>query len=180
MNLKNSIEERMVRYFVNPLIKLKPVDFKKTLKKASRILIILPSSTGYHVYPKTIKQVETVFQGSHLTLIHSGQPLHSEKQNLSHPVIYLHVKKQSLWQLKNSPVLSAVSREQFDVLLDMDPEFNLAGIYLAKRRPFLLCIGLSKPLVGRYYNLLYNGSPEATYEEKLSGLFRFLKSFTAK
>jgi hypothetical protein len=180
MSLKNSIEEKIVRFLVNPFFKPTPLDFKKTLKNASRILILLPTSEANRIYPKTVKQIETVFQGRHLTLVHSCHPPQMEKQNLNHPVIYLHLKRQSVWQLKKSRVLSDVVREQFDVLLDLDPEFNLTGIFLAKRRPFSVCIGLSKSYISRYYNIQYNGSLDAAYDEKLSGLFRFLKSFMTK
>jgi hypothetical protein len=180
MSLRNSIEEKIVRFTVNPLLKAKPIDFKKTLKNASRILILLPSSADHRMAPKTVKQIESLFQGCHLTFVHSGQPFQAEKQNLNHPVIYLHLKRQSVWQLRKSHVLSDVGREQFDLMLDLDPEFNLTGIFLAKRRPFPLSIGLSKPFIGRYYNVQYNGSLSAAYDEKWSGLFRFLKSFMTK
>jgi hypothetical protein len=180
MSLRNSIEEKIVRFAVNPLFKAKPLDFKKTLKNASRILILLPSSAAHRMVPKAFKQIEIVFQDKRLTFVHSGQPSQAEKQNLKHPVIYLHLKRQSVWQLRKSRVLSDVVREHFDILLDLDPEFNLTGIFLAKRRPFSLCIGLSKPCIDRYYNVQYNGSLDAAYDEKWSGLFRFLKSFMTK
>jgi hypothetical protein len=188
MNLRNSIAEIRIRFFINPFHARDPVDFKKTLKKSSRILIVMPAGTNHRIVPRALKLLEAAFPSSRFTWIHPGvspgmNPGASagpEKQDLNHPVLYLHLKRQTLGQLKKSQVLSGLGRENFDAMFDLDPEFSLAGIYLAKLRRFPICIGFSKPCSGRYYNFQYNASPEATYEEKLSGLFRFIKSFVSK
>jgi hypothetical protein len=188
MTLRDSIAERRVRYFINPFQKPDVVDFKKTLKKASRILIVMPAGTNHRIVPRALKHLDAAFPASRFTWIHPGRyagmnPGASsglESRDLNHAVLYLHLKKQTVGQLKKSQVLSGLGREHFDALLDLDPEFSLVGIYLSKLRRFPLNIGFSKPFSGRYYNILYNASHEATYEEKLSGLFRFLKSFISK
>ena len=196
MTLRNSIAEKRVRFFINPFHSPDPVDFKKTLKKSSRILIVMPADANHRIAPRVLKHLEAAFPSSRFTWIHPGaspgmnpgrgsgmNPDASagpEKQDLDHPVLYLHLKRKTLGQLKKSQVLSGLGRENFDALLDLDPEFSLAGIYLAKLRRFPISIGFEKPYSGRYYNIQYNGSPEATYEEKLSGLFRFIKSFVSK
>jgi len=188
MTFRNSIAEIRVRFFVNPFHSPDPVDFKKTLKKSSRILIVMPAGANHRITPRTVKHLEAAFPSSRFTWVHPGRstgrnpgvPAEAEKQDLNHPVLYLHLKRQTLGQLKKSQVLSGLGRENFDALLDLDPEFSLAGIYLAKLRRFPICIGFTKPHSGRYYNIQYNASPEATYEEKLSGLFRFIKSFVSR
>jgi hypothetical protein len=188
MTLRNSIAEKRVRFFINPFHAPDPVDFKKTLKKSSRILIVLPALENHRILPKTLKSLEGAFPSSRFTWIHPGRSIGGypgassgvEKQGLNHPVLYLHLKKQTVGQLKKSQVLSGLGREPFDAMLDMDPDFSLVGIYLAKLRRFPLSIGFVKPFSSRYYNIEYKAAPEATYDEKLAGLFRFIKSFVSK
>jgi hypothetical protein len=164
------------------------VDFKKTLKKSSRLLIVMPALENHRILPKTVKTLDAAFPSSRFTWLHPGRgigthpgaPAGAEKQGLNHPVLFLHLKKQTIGQLKKSQVLSGLAREPFDALLDLDPEFSLVGIYLAKLRQFPLCIGFMKPFSSRYYNIQYKASPEATYDEKLLGLFRFIKSFVSR
>ena len=180
MTLRDSIAEWRVRCFINPFQKPDVVDFKKTLKKSSRILIVMPAGTNHRIVPRALKHLDAAFPASRFTWIHPGASSGLENRDLNHAVLYLHLKKQTVGQLKKSQVLTGLGREHFDALLDLDPEFSLVGIYLSKLRRFPLSIGFSKPFSGRYYNILYNASREATYEEKLSGLFRFLKSFISK
>jgi hypothetical protein len=180
MTLRNSISEKHVRFFINPFHAPDPVDFKKTLKKSSRLLIVMPALENLKILPKTLKNLEAAFPSSRFTWIHTGASAGPENQGLSHPVLFLHLKKQTIGQLKKSQVLSGLDREPFDAMLDLDPEFSLVGIYLAKLRRFPLSIGFMKPFSGRYYNIQYNAAPEATYDEKLAGLFRFIKSFVSK
>jgi hypothetical protein len=180
MTLRDSISEKRVRFFINPFQKPDMVDFKKTLKKSSRILILMPAQTNHRIVPKGMKHLEAAFPSGRFTWIHPGSSPGRQDRDLNHPVLYLHLKQQTVGQLKKSQVLAGLGREPFDALLDLDPEFSLVGIYLAKLRRFPLSIGFSKPFGGRYYNILYNASSEATYEEKLSGLLRFLKSFISK
>ena len=180
MTLRNSIAERQVRFFINPFYAQDPVDFKKTLKKSSRILVVMPALENHRILPKTLKNLEAAFPSSRFTWIHPGASIGAEEQGLNHPVLFLHLKKQTVGQLKKSQVLSGLDREPFDALLDLDPEFSLVGIYLAKLRRFPLSIGFVKSFSSRYYNIQYNAAPEATYDEKLLGLFRFIRSFVSK
>jgi hypothetical protein len=180
MTLRESIAEKQVRFLVNPFKSPDIVDFKKTLKKSSRILILMPESAGHRIVPKAMKHLETAFPSSRFTWIHPGASPGRPDRDMNHPVLYLHLKKQTVGQLRKSQVLAGIGREAFDALLDLDPEFSLVGIYLAKLWRFPLSIGFLKPFCGRYYNFLYNPSNEATYEEKLTGLFRFLKTFVSK
>jgi hypothetical protein len=180
MTLRNSISEMRVRFLINPFQTTDAVDFKKTLKKCSRILVLMPARTNHRIMPRALKPLEAAFPSSRFTWIHAGASPGPEHPDLSHPVLYLHLKKQTVGQLKKSQVLAGLRREQFDALLDLDPEFSLVGIYLAKQRGFPLSIGFSKPFADRYYNIQYNASSESTYDEKLTGLFRFLKSFVSK
>jgi hypothetical protein len=180
MNLRNSISEMRVRFFINPFRTTDPVDFKKTLKKSSRLLVVMPALENHRILPKTLKQLEAAFPSSRFTWIHPGASAGREKQGPDHPVLFLHLKKQTLGQLRKSQVLSGLDREPFDALLDLDPEFSLVGIYLAKRRRFPISIGFVKPHSNRYYNIQYKAAQESTYDEKLAGLFRFIKSFVSK
>jgi hypothetical protein len=188
MTLRDSIAEKHVRFFINPFHTPDPVDFKKTLKKSSRLLIVMPALENHRILPKTLKNLDVAFPSSRFTWIHPGRSIGRypgasagvDKQGLNHPVLFLHLKKQTVGQLKKSQVLSGLDREPFDALLDLDPEFSLVGIYLAKLRRFPLSIGFMKPFSSRYYNIQYKAVPEATYDEKLNGLFRFIKSFVSK
>jgi len=188
MNLRNSISEMRVRLFINPFHATDPVDFKKTLKKSSRLLVVMPALENYRMLPKTLKQLEAAFPSSRFTWIHPGRSLGmnpgasagGEKHGPDRPVLFLHLKKQTVGQLRKSQVLSGLDREPFDALLDLDPEFSLVGIYLAKLRRFPISIGFVKPHSNRYYNIQYKAAPESTYDEKLAGLFRFIRSFVSK
>ena len=180
MYFQYRIQEKWIRFLIHPFWKPGAIDFKKALKKASRILVVLPSSSSNRIYSKILKQIEGVFQGSHMVFIDPGSVPQTENQQLSHAILYLHMKRQTFRQLRKSHVLTNFSRETYDMLLDLDPDFSLVGFYIARLNRLSLTAGFSKPCSDRYYNIQYKGSAESTYEEKCLGLIRFLKAFTSR
>jgi hypothetical protein len=180
MGLVNGAREKWIRFFINPFQKREPLDFKKTLKKASRILILLPASDANRVTPRILSQAETAFPGSLITLVHPGSGGPSEGKTLSHPVLYLHMNNRGIRQLLRSQVLMSCARDPYDLLFDLDPDFNPVGYYLARLKPGMVSVGFVKPYSARYYRIQYNASKEANFEEKASCLFQFMKGFVPR
>jgi hypothetical protein len=180
MTLRDAIQEKIIRSFVRPFGRTVPLEFKKALKKSARLLVVLPASSALQIAPKTMRQMESVFPSSRFTFIHPGSPAGSGEKDYGRPILYLHLKKNTVGQLRKSHVMSGLNLQSFDTLLDLDPEFSLVGAYLARKVGFPLCIGFTKPFSSRYYNLLFTGRSESSIDDRVSELFRFIKSFVSR
>ncbi len=180
MNLRDQIQERIVRSFTRPFARTLPLEFKKTLKKSARLLVVLPAAAGHKLTARTMRQLDAVFPAGRFTFISPGAPDGSGGPDLGRPVLYLHLKKNTINQIRSSQVLAGLNLGAFDTLLDLDPDFSLTAIYLARKLGYPLCIGFNKPCADRYYNLLFTGPSAAPADERVSELFRFLKSFVSR
>lgn len=180
MTLREQIQERIVRSFTRPFQRTAPLEFKKALKKSSRLLVVLPASAVHRLTARTLRQLDAVFPAGRFTFINPGAPGGTGGPDPGRPVLYLHLKKNAVGQIRRSQVLAGLNLGAFDTLLDLDPDFSLTAIYLAKKMAYPLCIGFNKPAADRYYNLLFTGSSQSPFDERVSELFRFLKSFVSR
>jgi hypothetical protein len=180
MTLRDRIQEKIVRSFTRPFRRTVPLEFKKTLKKSARLLVVLPASAGHRLTARTMRQMDSVFPSGRFTFIHPGAPAGSGETDFGRPVLYLHLRKNTVGQIRNSQVMAGLNLQAFDTLLDLDPDFSLVGVYLARRMGAPLCIGFAKPHGDRYYNLLFSAPSGTPIDERVSELFRFLKSFVAR
>lgn len=180
MTLRDQIQERIVRSFTRPFSRTVPLEFKKTLKKSARLLVVLPASAANRITARTMRQLDAVFPSGRFTFICPGAPDGSGGPDPGKPVLYLHLRKNTVGQIRGSQVLAGLNLGAFDTLLDLDPDFSLTAFYLARKMGYPLCIGFNKPAADRYYNLLFTGSSQSPFDERVSELFRFLKSFVSR
>jgi hypothetical protein len=180
MKLRDAIQEKIVRYLTRPFRRSATLEFKKTLKKSARLIVVLPASPAHRIAPRTMRQLESAFPSGRFTFIHPGAPSGSGEADYGRPVLFLHLKKSTVGQIANSQVMSGLNLQSFDTLLDLDPEFSLVGVYLARKTGFPLCIGFAKPHSDFYYNLIFSSGSGGPIDDRVSGLLRFLKSFASR
>ncbi len=171
MTLQKTIVPALIKIFVHPVFRNRPVDFKTHLKKANKILIFCPTGE------KTLYQIPRfidLFPRKRAVVLHQG-PSISDTDKYS--VISFDTSKQKFWNLIESKLLKQLTRYNFDVFLDLDPEFNLFTLYLCRFLNSPVRIGFSKLHTNWSYNLEYCTKRDLLYEEKLEGLFQFLQSF---
>jgi len=171
MTLQKTIVPALIKIFVHPVFRNQPVDFKTHLKKANKILISCPTGEkALYQIPRFID----LFPRKRAIVLHQGSSISNTNK---YSVISFDTSKQKFWNLIESKLLKQLTQYNFDVFLDLDPEFNLFTLYLCR---FLNCpvrIGFSKLHTNWSYNLEYCTKRDLSYEKKLEGLFQFLQSF---
>ena len=171
MTLQKTIVPALIKIFVHPVFRNRPVDFKTHLKTANKILIVC--STG----EKTISQIPRfidLFPCKKAVVLHHD-PSISDTNKYS--IISFDTSKQKSLNLIESKLLKELAHYNFDVFLDLDSEFNLFTLYLCRFLNSRVRIGFSKLHTNWSYNLEYRTKRDLPYEKKLEGLFQFLQSF---
>lgn len=176
MTLQETIFQGLIRFFLHPFSRNRPIDFKTHLKRTNRILISCPTGKKYVSCSKAIADITSLFPKEGLVVLYSDQKGIKTRPSPNNTINSLNISEKNPWNIIRSPALKQLAQNRFDVLLDMNPEFSLLNIYLCRllRPPVRICF--PKPYSEHYYNLQYNGKPNTPYPQKLEGLFQFLKS----
>ena len=181
MTFQETISQHLIRLFVHPISRNRPINFNTHLKKATRILIACPSSEKVTSHSKTISDFTHLFPRENLVVLFPDLESYSPEKHtiqllIDHPLTFPNLKKQNLYHLLRAQSLKQLAEQPFDVLLDLDPDFSLLNAYLCRLLRPPLRISLSKPYSNAFYNLQYNGKANAPYAKRLERLLQFLKS----
>jgi hypothetical protein len=176
MNLANHLQQRLITILVRPFSRDNAVEYKSGLRKASRILLLLPPA-GLSSPEKTLGSLRNIFPHAQLTLLNAGNEIPAAKKQPDVPQTYLDLRKQTYWALSRSPALDALVRRRFDVFLDLDPAYSLLAVYLCQSMRAPIRIGFAKPQSEKFYNFQFHGKSGATEAQQTAGLLQFLKSF---
>ena len=176
MTVQDKLSQAIIYLFLNPFRRHNPVDFQDVLNKADTVLISCPVIKESPITSEIIHRYMTLFSAKTCTLIcpdTTGNALHGPIDS----ALLLDFSKQTLWHVLRSEVLKKLSETNWDVLLDLDTEFNILNAYLSRKLQPILSIGFQKPYSQKFLNLEYNSQSTDPYNKKLDGLFRFLQQF---
>jgi len=183
MRLQETIDQGLIRFFIHPFFQNKPIDFRTFLKSATRVLISCPAgeemdSGGamFGEYTKLFPRKDVRFLCPDVN--HSSSKKSDLNTWIMNSVALPDIPKMSLWSFRRSKSLAQFHEQRFDVLIDLDPDFNLLNVYLCRFIQPPVRVGFSKPFGHRYYNIQYNGS-DTSYAANLEGLFNFLLSLVS-
>jgi ADP-heptose:LPS heptosyltransferase len=178
MGIRQFIDLKLITLLVDPFTKEKPFEFRSALRDASRFLVLYQGKDPVQL-EKTLTSLRSVFPegGIHVLRLADGPVLPRKPAGISETAIP--VPKQTYWKLSRSEELKAFIRKRFDVFLDLDQGNSPAGAYLCRAMRIPVRIGMVKPQSEKFYNFVYNGKAEASSEQKIDGLIRFLKSFVS-
>jgi len=176
MNFGNWIQEKWIRYFVPPFRGSESVDFKNTLRKAKEILVLLSSTPEEEKDFKVLKSLMAIFPNAHFTFLSLNSNVQMPKSLSSASFIVL-PPHSTIWQFQGSTILSQVLQEKIDLFFDLDPQFTLLGIYLARRLSPKVSISLVKPYSDLYYTVQYHGDWKMPFSKRWLSFFRFLRTF---
>jgi len=180
MKFQDYFSQWLLRIFL-PGMKKDRTHFKKSIQKASKVLISCPRDMKKGHTEKAVSGLAGLFPRQGVILLYPGfkedESSGSEKKISSTPVLIPNLKRQSLWMLMRSAELRALSRRSFDLFLDLDPEFNLMNCYLSRSLKAPVRITFQKPYSQSFYNLVYQPTRGSEYGKQLEGLLKFLKAF---
>lgn len=176
MNLGNWIQEKWIRYLVPPFRGAESVDFKLCLRTAKRILVLLSSVPEEEKDFRLLKSLTGIFPNAHFTFLFLNSNIPKPKSLSSASFIFL-PPHSTVWKLQNSTILSQVLQEKIDLFFDLDPQFTLLGIYLARRLSPKMSISLVKPYSDVYYTVQYHGDWKVPSPKQWLSFFRFLRTF---
>jgi len=179
MKIRDFVQQQMVLLLVQPFSKEKQVEYKSSLKKATRILVLFPGSELPWL-EKTLFSAKSIFPDAAFTVLYTGNAEFRIKKQTDVTLENLLLSKETYWTLSRSKRLNPFVKKRFDILLDLNPEYSLLGIYLCRLIRAPIRIGLDKSQSEKFYNFIYRGKTEATYAEKVAGLVQFLRSFTTR
>lgn len=175
MNFGNWIQEKWIRYFIPPFRGSESVDFKYALRTAKEILVLLSSFEG-EKEPRVLKSLTSLFPNAHFTFLSFDSNVPRSK-SLSSASFVLLPPYSTIWQLQNSKILAQILQKKIDLFFDLDPHFNLLGIYLARRLYPKVSITLVKPYSDLYYSVQYHGDWKMSFPKQCLTFFRFLRTF---
>ncbi|MCD6116136.1 hypothetical protein J7K93_03900 [bacterium] len=171
MNIIEKIGYSYVRFFVNPQRKRKAVNFKDSLSKAASILVIPRADQTREDKESLKKQFSDLFPEKRIDIFTPDEDLLiSGKQRT-----YQYTS--NIKDILQSQTIKNTAGSGFDVLIDLDMDFNLPAIYLTRKLNPEVCICLDKPYTKPFYNLNFNGVKKSSYENIISELCKFLKGF---
>jgi hypothetical protein len=176
MNIRQSINLKLITLLVQPFAKEKPFEYRSALRNASRFLILFSGADPVQL-EKILSLLQSVFPHGSFNVLRIADEAILPKRSAGVSETTVHLPKQSYWTLTRSAELNAFVRKRFDVFLDLETGTGLVGAYLCRAMRIPVRIGLAKPGSEKFYNFLYNGKSEASNEQKISGLIQFLKSF---
>jgi len=170
------------RHILNPLLGMYPIDFKTHLRESTRILICSPSLEIVKYQNISLSEFGNIFPRKGLTVFYpDSDGLINNDRKLEEVLDQqIPIRNKSIlnfWNTLRSPTLKELKILKIDILLDLDPEFNLLNIYLSQILHPPLRISFVKNKSNFFYNLQYKGKPDASYAESIQGLLEFLKSF---
>ena len=183
MRLQETIDQGLIRFFIHPFFRNKPIDFRTFLKRATRVLISCPAEEEMDSGGAMIGKYTKLFPRKDVRFLcpdvnNSGSKMSHLKTVMRNSIALPDIPKMSLWSFRRSKSLEQLHEQRFDVLIDLDPDFNLLNVYLCRFIRPSVRVGFSKPFGHRYYNIQYNGS-DTSYAVNLEGLFNFLLSLVS-
>ncbi|GEM_PF-3061774 len=181
MAITHSITKNYIRFFVNPGFRDRPIDYRENLKKCRDVLICYPIFDDAIRYSAELSEINSIFSNKNLSIIHFGYDRYTpEKHKLQslfdHPIKFLDVTRQNLWNIVRSKSIRELSAHSFDLFIDLDIRFNLINIYLCRLLRPAVRVCFSKPYCNHFYNVQYRTSINSPYKEKLKSLTNFFNT----
>ena len=174
-----TLGQSMIRLFFQPSSRRVPVDFRRALREATRILVFCPTEQATVTYADQIESITRLFSGYEIVLLHTEvtgyNPDNYKIQSLFDSLVTVSdIPKGGFLKTARSEEVSQLISKPFDVYIDLDPTLNLLSLYLCRRIYPSIRIGLFKPYGTYFYNLIYNGDEHTPYKDRLDGLCKFL------
>jgi hypothetical protein len=182
MGFISNLEQLLIRLFIRPFSNNDTVDFKETLRNAKHVLIVWPCGEELRSNQVVIESFSRLFPHASCITVHrdcgtNNRTTEDVGKFIKPSMISFANKNVHLWSIIRSEHFKELRERHFDVLIDVDPVFNLLSAYLCRVLNPRIRIGFSKPYSLKFYNLLYNGMLSSEYSKRLHGLHRFIKSF---
>ena len=183
MRFQETIDQGLIRFFIHPFFQNKPIDFRTFLRSATRVLISCPAGGEMGSCGGVVGKYTTLFPRKDVRFLcpdvnHPSSKKSDRNTGIMNSVSLPDIHKMSLWNFRRSKSLEQLHEQRFDVLIDLDPDFNLLNVYLCRFIQPPVRVGFSKPFGHHYYNIQYNGSDES-YAANLEGLFNFLHALVS-
>jgi hypothetical protein len=175
MTLHDTIALSFIRCLIHPFVESKPVEYKSGLKKAQRILISCPAGEKGDLYGKSIEDFVALFKGKKVSVILPNRKvgmISAEKGPLDRSPGAI---KFRLFRILKSRFILGLQTKKPDVLIDLDPNFNLLNIYLCRFLQTSLRIAFRKPQSHPFYNLQFDSDSDLSYPERREKLYQFLQ-----
>jgi len=171
MNVYEKIGYNYIRFFVNPQRKRKAVNFKDSLSKAVSILIIPWADLAGENKKSLKEQFSSLFPKKRIEIFTPDNDLIIPGEEGTYHYT------SNIKNILQSQSIKNLTVSKFDVLIDLDPLFNLPAIYLTRRLNPDVCICFDKPFTKPFYNLNFNGVEGSSHEDKIKELCKFLNGF---
>jgi hypothetical protein len=181
MTIISRFEEVLIRIFINPHFEDETIDFKSRFKKAKRILISYPPGREFEDCRPMLDVFTKLFPKQNLTILHFDVKKYNPQRAHIHRQLYPYltlpdIPRQSLMSFAKSKSLKTLRQLTFDILFDLDPNFNLLNAYLCRMLKPPIRVGFKKACSSSYYNIEYNVETDSSYSSKLQGLINMLQS----
>ena len=176
MKITNQILKFCILNCSNPFQKKNSLSFQKIISQARRILIITPFGNT-PVFDKTlINAIIKLFPDQICTFL-STHELDMSSIDTTYKWMVVDPGNLSLWRFARSPIKEQLGQTRIDLLIDLDPQFNLISAYLCKTLVTNLRVSLEKEGSEQLSNFQFNTSAHTPYNDQIKTVISVLKTF---
>ena len=176
MKITHEIQKFYLLYCSNPFHKKSSLSFQKNISQARRILIITPFGNTQKFDQTLINPIIKLFPDRICTFL-SIHELDIESIDTAYKWMIIDRENHSLLRFSRSAIYEQLNQSRTDLLIDLDPEFNMISAYLCKKLKTNLRISLEKEGSERLSNFQFNISRNTPYQDQVNHVISVLKTF---
>jgi ADP-heptose:LPS heptosyltransferase len=153
------------------------IDIFEQLSNAKHILVCVPQKgDDFSVAQQYLNALGGTFPNAVFSLLlHENQVL-IESITFPHQIITITHKHLSPLGIPQKGFINNIQRKQFDVVIDLAPEFNFINTFLCRASGSKLRVCLGNPKRYPFYNFLIRTDPALSLERRFEILVHYLKA----
>lgn len=171
MKIMEKIGYYYIRYFLNPLNAEKTVNFTQSFNNAKTVFVIPPADYDKNKEKLALEEIENIFPDREISFFKPDNSI-LLCQN-SNRCIYT----SRFMQILKSPGIKNLSGLKTDILIDLEQNFNLLTIFIAKSLSAPVKISFDKPFSKPFFNLRFKPAQSESFENSLKEMCHFLQGF---
>jgi len=176
MKMINHIFKFCILHCSNPFQKKSMLSFQKIVCQARRILIITPFDYT-PVFDQTLINAMMKLFPDHICTFLSTHELDMASVDTRYKWMVIENEYLSLWRFSRSSIKEQLAQTHIDLLIDLDPEFNLISAYLFRTLKTGLRISFEKEGSEHLSNFQFNTSGNTPYTDHVKKVISVLKTF---
>lgn len=153
-------------------------DLTNFYSESQSVLVIMPVDTPSAEHAlSVVKLLGKKFRGRSRIVVATGQPANLVSGSTRAHVLRFTEQDVSYFFLPRKSFAEKLSRQKFDLVIDLNIGFVLFAAYLCSKVDYRYCVGFSKEYADRLYTIQFRNSARKNTEVTYNLLCEFLEKF---